>query len=86
MKIIELLGGESKIQSLRFPNDKYNSEKARKWMKKYNIKKPLKRVKKTENYLEYRLLEPIKKKGYIYRTKKFGSVLAVLFIKDDGRK
>lgn len=82
MNIINLLGGESKIQSLKFPREKYTSEQARKWIKKYNIKKPLKRVKKTENYLEYRLLEPIKKKGYIYRTKKFGNVLAVLHIKD----
>lgn len=75
------IGGKSKIQSLRFPREKYTSEKARQWMKKYKIKKPIKRVKKTENYLEYRLLEPIKKKGYIYRTKKFGDVLAILDIK-----
>lgn len=75
------IGGESQIQSLRFPRKKFTSEKARKWMKKYKIKKPLKRVEKTENYLNYRLLEPIKKKGYIYRTKKFGSVLATLHIK-----
>lgn len=77
-----LYGGKSEVQSLKFPRSNYDSMKARKWMKRYNMKKPLKRVKKTENYLEYRLLEPIKKKGYIYRTKKFGDILAVLHIKD----
>lgn len=77
-----IIGGESNIQSLKFPIYNYTATEARKWMKKYNIKKPIKRVKKTENYLEYRLSEPIQKKGYIYRTKKFGNVLAVLFIKD----
>lgn len=81
MKNINLIGGESQIQSLRFPKKKYTSTKAREWMKKYNIKKPIKRVKKTENFLEYRLLEPIKRKGLIYRTKKFGDILATLIIK-----
>lgn len=78
---MNFVGGESKIQSLKFPRELYTSDKARTWMKKYKMKKPLKRVKKTEKYLEYRLLEPIKKKGYIYRTKNFGNVLAVLHIK-----
>lgn len=78
---MEQFGGKSNIQSLRFPREKYTTEKARKWMKKYKMKKPLKRVHKTENYLQYRLLEP-EKKGYVYRTKKFGNILAIIQIKN----
>ena len=69
--ITELIGGKpsTAIQSIMFEKNKYNTEKARKWLKKYNYK-PIKRVDKTKNFLRYRIREP--KKGTMYRTINFG--------------
>lgn len=53
----------TKIQSIMFNNKKYDSKKARKWLKKYNYK-PIKRVDKTKNYLRYRIREPNEKLEY----------------------
>lgn len=60
---------QTTLQAILFDNNYYNSDKARKWLKK-NGYKPIKRVHKTENYLRYRLKKPNKKKKY--RTIKLG--------------
>jgi hypothetical protein len=65
----------TEIQSILFNKTKYNSIKARKWLKENNYK-PIKRVHKTENYLRYRIKNPNSK--YQYRTINFGKYIKAI--------
>lgn len=56
----------SKVQSIIFKKSKYNSNEARKWLKKHNYS-PIKRVDKTINYLRYRIRAPSKKYNYFIK-------------------
>lgn len=58
----------SEIQSVLFDRKKFDSETARTWLDKHNLKR-LKRVDKTDKYLRYRIKSPRKYKGFI--TKQF---------------
>ncbi len=58
----------SKVQAVLFHKDKYDSKKARAWLKENNFK-PVKRVDITDKYRRYRIIQPDYKK-YAYRIKK----------------
>lgn len=69
-KIDGLFGKGHSIQSVLFDNNKWNKEKADKWLNKHNLK-PIKEVHETKNKLRYRIREPDSAKRY--RSKKIAS-------------
>lgn len=68
-----------KIQAILFPIDNYDTIKARKWLKSHHYR-PIKRVHKTDNFLRYRINNPIKS---TYITKKLDNGINIIlqFIK-----
>ena len=52
-----------RVQSVLFDNKLFDATSARSFLKTYHMY-PIKRVHKTENYLRYRLEDPIKNKKY----------------------
>lgn len=60
---------ESIDQALLFDKDKWNTAKARRWMKKHHYQ-PIKRAHVTENKIRYRLSPP--EKDAEYRTISIG--------------
>ena len=45
------------VHTIAFNIDKWDTQKARKWLKKYNYK-PIKNVHRTSNFLRYRIRHP----------------------------
>ena len=66
-----------KLQAILFDKKRYNTTKARRWLRSKNYV-PIKRVHKTLNYLRYRLREP--SKSYDYRTIVLGKGIKAILI------
>ena len=58
------------IQSIIFDNTKWTPAKAKRWLKKHEHT-PIKKAHNTENFIRYRMAEPMKDAKYI--TKKLGN-------------
>jgi hypothetical protein len=67
----------SSIQAVLFERDKWDTTRARQWLKK-NGYKPIKRCHVTSQYLRYRLRQPSSK--YRYVTKSLGKGVKIIVI------